>query len=596
MPRRRSSALLLGLSLPSLLSLDRSGSLFVGWSGAPGRAERTSEKRAELASKATKQLWDSAWDALIPAGADGSSISNPELLRLVKESIDETYFDDDGLRQLPKVEDLPGGKSFFERMNETFWAYGPVVVAPLGPLRTVSISDPGMVKYILSQRELFGKGFLSAVGQDIFGKALITASDRELWQSRRAATSAGFHAQWLRSLSEDFVHCTTQAMRLLDDRVRYGEVVDMESFFLNLALDTVGRTIFGYDFQASEQPPNSPQSPIVRAVYRVLKETEYRQANLANLLFMGAPDTLVDVAAPSVAEYRQSLRSIDAVLDDVIGAALLEQRLTDEPELRRRSGGTLLQFIVDLRGNQANREQLQDDLRTLLIAGHETVASTLTWAIYELAKTPEVMAKAKREVKRVLGGRSSPTYQDVKDLKYIRLVLTETLRLFPAPPVLARSPLQSVTLPARNGSNVTLKRGSLLLLQLAQLHRHPGVYERPDEFWPERWAQAFNATGMYDAGGWRGYDPVRVTGLYPTAVATDYAFVGFGGGEFQCIGDQFAMIESTIILAMLLERYDFKLVFDDLETIGLDMAATIHTKRGLFMRVSALGPRQRGAM
>ena len=106
----------------------------------------------------------------------------------------------------------------------------------------------------------------------------------------------------------------------------------MESFFLNLALDTVGRTIFGYDFQASEQPPNSPQSPIVRAVYRVLKEslsstyiiilyadagfpeaqcssvrTEYRQANLANLLFMGAPDTLVDVAAPSVAEYR-SLR------------------------------------------------------------------------------------------------------------------------------------------------------------------------------------------------------------------------------------------------------------------------------------------------
>lgn len=596
MPRRRSHALLLGLSLPSLLSLGRLGSLFVGWSGARGRAEQSAEKRAELASKATKQLWDSAWDALVPSGADGSSISNPELLRLVKESIDETYFDDDGLRQLPRVEGLPGGKSFFERMNETFWAYGPVVVAPLGPLRTISISDPGMVKYILSQRELFGKGFLSAVGQDIFGKALITAADRELWQSRRAATSAGFHAQWLRSLSEDFVHCTTQAMRLLDDRVRYGEVVDMESFFLNLALDTVGRTIFGYDFQASEQPPNSPQSPIVRAVYRVLKETEYRQANLANLLFMGAPDTLVDVAAPSVAEYRQSLRSIDAVLDDLIGAALLEQRLTDEAELRRRSGGTLLQFIVDLRGNQANREQLQDDLRTLLIAGHETVASTLTWAIYELAKTPEVMAKAKREVERVLGGRSAPTYQDVKDLKYIRLVLTETLRLFPAPPVLARSPLQAVTLPATNGSNVTLKRGSLLLLQLAQLHRHPGVYERPDEFRPERWEQAFNSTGMCDAGGWRGYDPVRVTGLYPTAVATDYAFVGFGGGEFQCIGDQFAMIESTIILAMLLQRYDFKLVFEDLESIGLDMAATIHTKRGLLMRVSAVGPRQRGAM
>ncbi|CAE7775100.1 CYP97B2 [Symbiodinium pilosum] len=554
--------------------------------GGP-RCTRDSPTRPAVAREASKEVWDTAWDSLLPAGPDGSPISNQELLRLVKDKVDETYFDEDGLRELPRVDGLPRGKGFFEQMNDTFWLKGPVVVAPLGPLRTISVSDPGMIKQILSERELYGKGFLAAVGQDIFGKALITASDRELWQSRRSATSAGFHAQWLRSLTEDFALCTVQAMRVLDDRVKYGEVVDMESFFLNLALDTVGRTIFGYDFRASEQPPNSPQSPIVRAVYRVLKErTEYRQANLANLLLMGAPDALVDLAAPSVAEYRQSLRSIDAVLDKVINAALQEQRLTDEAELRRRSGGTLLQFIIDLSGKQASREQLQDDLRTLLIAGHETVASTLTWAIYELAKSPKAMAKAKQEVQKVMGSRDSPTYQDVKDMKYIRLVLTEALRLFPAPPVLARSPLKSVTLPMPAGGNVTLSRGSLLLLQLTQLHRHPGIYERPDEFWPERWEQGFNSTGAYPVQGWRGYDPARVTGLYPTAVATDYAFIGFGGGEFQCVGDQFAMIEGTAVMAMLLQRYNFKLVDSDLEAIGLDMAATIHTKRGLMMRVS----------
>jgi len=546
-------------------------------------AQSPSRKLLPPPSAGVKDLWDQAWDTLAPVGEDGSKISNQELLRLVKDSLDASYFEEDDLGTLPRAESSLKG-NFFEKLRETFWQKGPVVVSPLGPLRTVSISDPAAIKRILSERAAFGKGFLSTVGEDIFGKALITASDRETWQARRAATSAGFHAQWLRSLTQDFVDCTVEATRVLDDRARFREVVDMESFYLNLALDTVGRTIFGYDFLASEQPPDSPQSPIVRAVYRVLKETEYRQSNLANLLFMGAPDNLVNAAVPSVAEYRSSLRAIDAVLDDVIEAAMREQNLTDEKELRRRSGGTLLQFIVDLQGRQASRQQLQDDLRTLLIAGHETVASMLTWATYELAKDPAAMAKAKKEVKSVLGGRSNPTYQDVKDLKYIRLVLTEALRLFPAPPVLARSPLQATQVPV-NGSNLTLNRGALLLLQLTQLHRHPGLYERPDEFWPERWENAFNATGACPVPGWRGYDPARVTGLYPTSVATDFAFVGFGGGEYQCVGDQFAMIEATIILALLIQRYDLKLVYEDLDSIGLDMAATIHTKNGLLMKV-----------
>ena len=64
----------------------------------------------------------------------------------MKDKVDETYFDEDGLRELPRVDGLPRGKGFFEQMNDTFWLKGPVVVAPLGPLRTISVSDPGMIK------------------------------------------------------------------------------------------------------------------------------------------------------------------------------------------------------------------------------------------------------------------------------------------------------------------------------------------------------------------------------------------------------------------------------------------------------------------
>jgi len=533
-----------------------------------------------------KGLWDDWWDQTLPAGEDLSNIGTNDILRSFKRTLDEDMFQEIEMDGVPKSSaSIGGGDNFFEKQMEVFKENGPAVVSNFGPLKTLSISDPAMVKHALSEKGNFGKGILALVAEDIFGKALITASDPDLWRTRRAATSAGFHSQWLRSLTEDFVNCTAQAMRLLDERAKYKEVVDMESFYLNLALDAVGLTIFGVNFEASNQPPDQPQAPIVQAVYRLLKETDYRQADPTNLLLMGAPDLLAEVAAPRVAEYRRSMKKINEVLNEAIGNALDEQFLMDEEDLRRRSGGTLLQFIVDLRGNQASRAQLQDDMRTVLIAGHETVASTLTWATYELAKNPRIVQKAKQEVQEVLGGRT-PTYQDVKDLKYLRRVLTETLRMYPAPPFLARSPLKDLELPSGTNQTVRLSRGSLLMIQLAQLHRHPGIYERPTEFWPERWEKAFNGTGDYPVPGWKGYDPQRVTGLYPTEVATDYAFVGFGGGEFKCIGDQFAMLEATVMLSMLLQRYDFQMVYEDLSSIGLDMAATIHTKNGLLTRVS----------
>jgi len=532
-----------------------------------------------------KTLWDGLWDRAVPVGEDDSNIGANDVLRSFKRTLDEDLFQEVEMDGVPVSSSTVTGSNFFEKQMEVFKENGPAVVSNFGPLKTLSISDPMMIKHALGQRGSFGKGLLALVAEDIFGKALITASDPELWQSRRAATSAGFHSQWLRSLTADFVNCTVQAMKLLDERVNYKEVVDMESFYLNLALDAVGLTIFGVEFEASDQPPNRPQSPIVQAVYRLLKETDYRQADRSNLLLMGAPDLLAEVAAPRVAEYRRSMKQINEVLNEAISQALEQQQLATEQDLRRRSGGTLLQFIVDLRGNQASRAQLQDDMRTVLIAEHETVASVLTWATYELAKNPRIAQKVKEEVQNVLGGRS-PTYQDVKELKYLRWVITETLRMYPAPPFLARSPLKDLDLPNGENQTVRLSRGSLLMIQLAQLHRHPGIYERPNEFWPERWQKAFNGTGEYPVPGWRGYDPQRVTGLYPTEVATDYAFVGFGGGEFKCVGDQFAMLEATVMLSMLLQRYDFQMVYEDLNTIGLDLAATIHTKRGLLTRVS----------
>jgi len=319
----------------------------------------------------------------------------------------------------------------------------------------------------------------------------------------------------------------------------------------------------------------------------VLKETGYRADDPTNLLLSKVPDALSPLF-PTVTDFRASLQKLDEVLDEAIAEAQQNKADLDAESLQMRSGGSLLRFLIDLRGEDVASEQLRDDLRTLLIAGHETVASILTWATFELALNPEVLASALREIDEVLQGRI-PTYDDVRELKYLRLVVVEALRMYPAPPSLFRRALASDTLPRGTAAaEVPIGRGTLITIQTAMLHRNPHVYAEPDRFWPERWLEPFG--GEDAVPGWKGYDPARVTGLYPNEIATDYAFVPFAGGEYKCIGDQFAMLEATIVLAMLLQRYSFEPLQKSLDEVGLDLAATIHTKRGLRMRV-----RERGA-
>ena len=143
---------------------------------------------------------------------------------------------------------------------------------------------------------------------------------------------------------------------------------------------------------------------------------------------------------------------MDSVLTDLIKNALATQNEADEEELQNRNYDTmenpsLLRFLVDMRGEDTSSVQLRDDLMTMLIAGHETTAAVLTWAVFELAQQPELYAKVRAEIDEVLGDRD-PTFDDVKKLNLLRLVVAESLRMYPEPPLLIRRALEDHVLPA----------------------------------------------------------------------------------------------------------------------------------------------------
>lgn len=136
------------------------------------------------------------------------------------------------------------------------------------------------------------------------------------------------------------------------------------------------------------------------------------------------------------------MKLLNDVLDDLIARAKNTRSVEDIEELERRNYNevddpSMLRFLVDMRGADIDNKQLRDDLMTMLIAGHETTAAVLTWALFELSKNDDIMTKLREEIDDVVGDRQ-PTYEDIEKMKYLRLVIAETLRLYPEPPLLIR--------------------------------------------------------------------------------------------------------------------------------------------------------------
>ena len=321
-----------------------------------------------------------------------------------------------------------------------------------------------------------------------------------------------------RALIERQVAALWQSADEVIGQWRAGEPIDVVAQMRRVALLGLTRTLFGAD-----------AAPDLGALWQPLLRTLAYIAPGPWLLWPGVP-------RPG---YGRALRHMDAYLLRLIAA--------------RRAAGTLGDDLLSrLILSGMGDDLIRDQLLTMLIAGHDTATASLAWALYALSQHPLVLAKVRAEVDAALAG-SAPTASHLGQLPVLDRVIKETLRLYPPIHVSNRLAARDLEFAGRR-----IPAGTRVLFSIYLTHRHPRYWPEPERFDPDR------------------FNPVKSSPPAP------FTYVPFGGGPRFCIGAVMAQVELKVVLARLLQRFDFELAS---EAVRMRMGATLEP-RGLWLRVS----------
>lgn len=397
---------------------------------------------------------------------------------------------------------------FMERIARD---HGDVVPLRLGPVRALFLNDPRAIEEVLTvshkrvRHSRAVRRLRTLVGDGVF------TSEGEEWLFQRRLMMPSFHRASVERYSDTIVARARNATQRWSSAAM---TVELVGEMRRLSLEVVVEALFGRGLDEAEGRTLGES---------VVTAGEHMQTRV-NSMKMFIPDWL---PTPGNRRTRVAVRRMNEVV----------QRIVED---RRRSAEEhvdLLSLLVHARDEEGGRmsdKQLGDAIRTLIIAGHDTTGSTLTWALYLLARHPRADSALEAELQDVLGNGRQVTVDDLPRLAYLGNVVAETLRLYPAGYAAAREPLADMTVAGR-----TVPKGMLLLMSQWVRHRDPRVFEEPEAFRPERWTPDFEKS-------------LRRADYFP-----------FGIGQRQCIGQAFARLELMIALATLRQLYRFELVSGD---------------------------------
>lgn len=409
--------------------------------------------------------------------------------------------------------------------------YGDFVPVRLGPVRAVLIFDPADAETILVDKyKLVRKNFILRRTRPLVGNGLII-SEGDFWLRQRRLVQPAFHRRRIGLYAHAMAHLAGETL----DRWQDGETVDLHGEMMQLTRAIVSRCLFGADVEPGDKAIETIIDQLVN---------DFGKATDAPLLIPPF------VPVRDIIRFLRDKARLDALILRFI-------------ERRRREGtdqGDLLHMLLsaqDEDGSRMTDRQVRDEAMTLFIAGHETTASALTWAVYLLTQHPETRARLRDEVDRVLGARP-PEPEDVAQLVYTEAVLKEAMRLYPAAWLMGREVVTPFEL-----RGYTIPKGWNLLISQWVIHRDPRWFDEPDEFRPERWLKE------------------------PTKELPACAFMPFGAGPRQCAGRHFAMMEGVIVLAMMAQRFEFHR--DPSRPVTLEPLVSIRPRGGLAVTVKRRG-------
>jgi cytochrome P450 len=360
----------------------------------------------------------------------------------------------------------------------------------------------------------------------VLGRGLLT-SEGNFWKQQRGLIQPAFHRQSIQAYAKVMTSATS---RMLDSWKDKGER-NIHDDLMRVTLEIVAQCLFGAEV--------ADAADRVGKAMEVVTERFLINSGLALLFSFEIPLFL----AP---RERRAIRELNNIIGDIIR----KRRSSNEP---REDLLAMLLGVREADGNPMSDVQLRDELMTLFLAGHETTAIALSWACYLIAQNPGIEAQLAEELQTVLGDRV-PTPEDLPRLRYTEMVLKEAMRLYPAVWGLGRKAVKDCEL-----GGYRVPAGSNIFILQWRTQRDPRFFPYPEKFDPERWRE----------------DPIR-SGKIPR-----YAYFPFGGGPRGCVGAAFAMMEATLLLAMIQQKYYLEIV--PKHPIELFPTVTLRPKHGIRM-------------
>ncbi|GKY96261.1 hypothetical protein MPSEU_000585700 [Mayamaea pseudoterrestris] len=389
----------------------------------------------------------------------------------------------------------------------------------------VVVCDPDLIQRIYVSKN-FQKSYMYKYFTSVVGSKSLLLVDKDVWTPKRKAFSPGFSPSFLKDMVHIMVQKLERFTQCIDNDISSNKPTNMLQRTQTFTSDVIVAVAFGEDWGGdvnAEHPARVWNSEIAR-------------------LMAG---TLIDPLS-KITGYRtrQKIQEYEKLIDDEM-MRILERRLADEnssgekkdicsiavEEMRRDGGGGPLSL--------EDKISISHQLKTFYFAGHDTTATTISWAVWLLAQKPEVLAKVRAELKENgiwTDAAKPPTYNDLQKCVYLEAVIKETLRLYP--PATGVSRMTDDTNEEWNGYRLS---GAVLIMGIYAMGRHPLIWKEPEVFRPERFLDGSE-------------EPPN------SKYSISAKFTAFSRGSRDCIGKYFALIESKLAISALVTKNDFEAV------------------------------------
>jgi cytochrome P450 len=411
--------------------------------------------------------------------------------------------------------------------------YGDIFDVNVPRTQFILLSKPAYIKHVLvDNNRNYTKAFAYQFLKKALGNGLLT-SEGDFWLKQRRIAQPAFHRERLLYLVERMVDLTSQLLQ-------HWQVLKSQQQTFDLAAEMMKLT----SAIAAQSLLSSDVSKLVGSIVRdvaILNESTIKK--IATPFIFRAP---LWVPTPLNVRFTLTRRRLNTIIFQIINSRRVAQVRHDD----------LLQMLMETRdeetGETMSDQQLRDEILTLFIAGSETSSNALTWALYLLWQHPEIREKVAREVQVVLSDRL-PTVADLPALKYTQQVIQETMRLYPPAWLLGRQAIANDTIDGYH-----IPKGAQIYISTYVLHRHPDLWNSPDTFDPDR------------------FTPENIKNRHK------FAYIPFGSGPRFCIGNNFAIMEMTVALAMIVREFRLRPVSP--APIVMEPLITLRPKSGLRMQ------------